>query len=80
MNTSTMELNLNDMETVNGGFSINWKEAAVTGGLGFVCGAAMGASVGGVPGALVGGVVCGVTGVVLGACADEIWGDFKLHD
>ncbi len=83
MNTN-IELNLNEMETVNGGIvldgehSINWKEALITGGISTVGGAFIGGMLGGVPGALAGGVVCGAAGFIVGAYADDIWGDFTL--
>ena len=62
MNTNTMELNLNEMEMVNGGF--DWVKAVVWGTVGATVGAGVGASVGGIPGMVVGGGVGGAVGVV----------------
>ena len=62
MNTNTMELNLNEMEVVNGGF--DWVKTVVWGAVGATVGAGIGASVGGIPGMVVGGVVGGAIGVV----------------
>ena len=72
MNTNTMELNLNEMELVNGGGDIlkgirNGLYAGIAGGafiggvtLGFP-GATFGIFVGGAGGAIVGGVIAAVT-------------------
>ena len=57
MNNNMMELNLNEMEKVNGGF--DWVKAVVWG----TVGATVGASVGGIPGMVFGGVVGGAIGV-----------------
>ena len=69
MNTNMMELNMNEMETVNGG--IEWgkilKEAAWGAGIGAGCGAAAGAFFGPVGlaiGAGVGAVVVGTANTV----------------
>ena len=48
MNNNMMELNLNEMEKVNGGF--DWVKAVVWGTVGATVGAGVGASVGGIPG------------------------------
>ena len=62
MNNNMMELNMNEMELVNGGF--DWVKTVVWGAVGTVVGAGIGASVGGIPGMVVGGVVGGAVGVV----------------
>lgn len=64
MNTNAMELNLNEMEMINGGW--NWKECIFWGTVGTVAGAGVGAHVGGVPGAVIGGVVGGAIGAAAG--------------
>ena len=61
MNNNMMELNLNEMEKVNGGF--DWEKAVVWGTVGATVGAGVGASVGGIPGMVFGGVVGGAIGV-----------------
>ena len=64
MNSNMMELNMNEMELVNGGFNIL---GAITGGLvGGLSGAALGGTFGGVPGAVIGGIAGAVTGVAVG--------------
>ena len=59
MNSSISELNLNEMEMINGGW--NWKKCLFGGAVGAVAGGAIGARVGAVPGAIIGGVI-GATG------------------
>jgi len=64
MNNNMMELNMNEMELVDGG--INLLKAitgAVVGGLG---GAALGGTFGGIPGAVVGGIAGAITGAAVG--------------
>ena len=64
MNNNMMELNMNEMELVNGGVNIFGAiTGAVLGGLG---GAALGGTFGSIPGAVVGGVAGAVTGAVVG--------------
>ena len=64
MNNNMMELNMNEMELVNGGVNIFGAiTGAVLGGLG---GAALGGTFGGIPGAVVGGVAGAVTGAAVG--------------
>ena len=46
MNTNTMELNLDEMEMVNGGW--NWKESIFWGVVGGIAGAGVGGQFGGV--------------------------------
>ena len=80
MNTNMMELNLNEMEMVNGGTSAeDHYLGAITGmtfgGLGgLAVGSAIGGVVGGVPGACVGGQIGCLTGMVGGAVAGGIVG------
>jgi len=64
MNTSTVELNLNELEMVTGGW--NWKKSVLWGVLGTVVGASIGAQIGGGPGAVAGAVICGGAGVASG--------------
>ena len=64
MNNNMMELNMNEMELVNGGFNIF--RAIVGGVVGGMGGAALGGTFGGIPGAVVGGVAGAVTGVAVG--------------
>ena len=64
MNTSTMELNLNEMEMINGGW--NWKKSVLWGVVGAVVGASIGAQIGGGPGAVAGGIICGGAGIASG--------------
>ena len=59
----TMELNLNEMEGINGGW--NWKEGLFAAGLGAIIGATAGGSVGGLPGMIIGGVIGGAAGTVV---------------
>ena len=72
MNTGIIELNMNELEKVNGGFNPlrALKGALIGAGAGAVAGAAagafIGAGVGAAPGAVVGVVVGGVTGAVAG--------------
>ena len=61
MNTNMMELNMNEMEQVSGGF--DWVKAVVWGTVSTSVGAGVGASVGGIPGMVFGGVVGGAIGV-----------------
>ena len=64
MNNNMMELNMNEMELVNGGVNIfRAITGAVLGGLG---GAALGGTFGSIPGAVVGGVAGAVTGAAVG--------------
>ena len=72
MNTNTMELNLNEMEMINGGWS--WKAfvpGAVIGGIG---GLVIGAVSGGIPGAIIGTVGGAVVGGVITSvgCGDVV--------
>ncbi len=60
----TMELNLNEMEQVSGGW--DWKRSCVGAALGVVGGAWIGGSIGGVPGAMIGGVIGAGAGVLMG--------------
>ncbi len=84
MNTNAIELNLNKMETVNGGIvldgehTFNWKESLITGGISAGGGALVGGMLGGAPGALIGGLICGSAGILVGGYNDDIWGDFSL--
>lgn len=64
MNTNTMELNLNEMEMISGGW--NWKKSVLWGVFGTVVGASIGANIGGAAGAVFGGVVGGAAGVLSG--------------
>ena len=70
MNTNTVELNLNEMELANGGWS--WKNF----GIGAAAGAILGAAGGALAGGWAGAAICGVAGAVVGAFAggasDEI--------
>ncbi|MCR4882102.1 MAG: hypothetical protein K6A68_00890 [Clostridiales bacterium] len=64
MNTSTVELNLNELEMVTGGW--NWKKSVLWGVVGTIVGASIGAQIGGGPGAVAGAVICGGAGVASG--------------
>ena len=64
MNTSTMELNLNEMEMINGGW--DWAKSVLWGVFGTVVGASLGASIGGAPGAVAGGLIGGGAGIATG--------------
>ena len=64
MNTNTMELNLNEMEMISGGW--NWKKSVLWGVFGTVVGASIGANIGGAAGAVFGGFVGGAAGVLSG--------------
>ena len=64
MNTNTMELNLDEMEMVNGGW--NWKESIFWGVVGGTAGAGVGGQIGGVPGAIIGGAVGAGIGIMAG--------------
>ena len=72
MNTNTMELSMEEMELINGGFDL-WgaiKGALIGAGTGAVGGAIGGAIIGGgvgaIPGALAGALVGGAAGAVAG--------------
>ena len=61
----TMELNLNEMEGINGGW--DWKKSLIYGiGCG-LAGAGVGGHLGGVPGAVAGAVIGAGVGVLMGA-------------
>ena len=64
MNTNTMELNLNEMEMINGGW--DWVKSVLWGVFGTVVGASLGASIGGAPGAVAGGLIGGGAGIATG--------------
>ena len=64
MNTSTVELNLNELEMVTGGW--NWKKSVFWGVFGTVIGASIGAQIGGGPGAVAGAIIGGGAGVATG--------------
>ena len=64
MDTSMMELGLNEMEIIGSGW--NWKKSVLYGVLGTVIGASIGAQIGGGPGAVAGAVICGGAGVASG--------------
>ena len=64
MNTNTMELNLDEMEMVNGGW--NWKESIFWGVVCGTGGAFVGGHVAGVPGAIVGGAIGTGIGIMAG--------------
>jgi len=64
MNTNTMELNLNEMEMISGGW--NWKKSVLWGVFGTVVGASIGANIGGAAGAVFGSFVGGAAGVLSG--------------
>ena len=64
MNTNVKELNLNEMEKINGGW--NWKKSVLWGVFGTVVGASIGAQIGGAPGAVAGGLIGGGAGVASG--------------
>jgi len=67
MNTNTMELNLNEMETVNGGDAMDHIAGAVMGfGIGGLAGLGVGSAVAGPVGAPVGAFVGCVGGAVAG--------------
>ena len=69
MNNDMMELNMNEMELVNGGCSIF---GAITGAvIGGVGGAALGGTFGGIPGAVVGGIAGAATGAAVGGADYE---------
>lgn len=70
MNTNTVELNLNEMEMINGGWS--WKAfvpGAVIGGIG---GLVAGAVSAGIPGAVIGTVAGAVVGGVITAIECDV--------
>ena len=76
MNTNTMELNMNEMEMINGGdFGMLMIHigslASVGAGTGALIGAFTGGPVGTVVGAAIGGVVGGVSGAVVYALDDK---------
>ena len=64
MNTSTMELNLNQMEAVNAGWNIG--KSILWGFFGTVVGASLGAQIGGAPGAVAGAIIGGGAGIATG--------------
>ena len=64
MNTNMMELNMNELEMVNGGWNIG--KSILWGIVGTVVGASIGAQIGGAPGAVAGAVICGGAGVLSG--------------
>ena len=64
MNTSTVELNLNELEMVTGGW--NWKKSVLWGVFGTVVGASIGAQIGGGPGAVAGAIIGGGAGIASG--------------
>ena len=64
MNTNMMELNMNELEMVNGGWNIG--KSILRGIVGTVVGASIGAQIGGAPGAVAGAVICGGAGVLSG--------------
>ncbi len=64
MNTNIKELNLNEMEMINGGW--NWKKSIMWGVFGTLVGASIGAQIGGVVGAAAGGLLGGTAGVLSG--------------
>lgn len=66
MNNNTMELNLNELEMINGGW--NWKGF----GVGFATGAGYGVFIGGSLGVCVGGGVGGVVGAAIGGVAGGV--------
>ena len=68
MNTNTRELNMDEMEMVNGGFSV-W--GAIAGAIyGGAVGATGGGCVGGPVGGVIGGVIGGIAGGIVGGTAD----------
>ena len=69
MNTNTKELNLNEMETVNGGFNLIRMITSI--GAGAAAGAGIGGCAGGPVGALTGGAVGGVAGAIFGVFTDD---------
>ena len=64
MDTNTIELNLNEMEMINGGWK--WKKSLLWGVFGTVIGASIGAQIGGAPGAVAGALIGGGAGVASG--------------
>ena len=64
MNTSTVELNLNELEMATGGW--NWKQSVLWGVFGTVVGASIGAQIGGGPGAVAGAIIGGGAGIASG--------------
>ena len=66
MNTNMKELNLNEMEMINGG-KWNWGKSILWGIVGTVAGAAIGAQIGGGVGAAAGGLLGGTAGVLSGS-------------
>ena len=63
MNTNMIELNMEEMEAVSGGW--NWKKAFIGMGCGFVGGAATGALY---------GICCGPVGMAVGAAVGAVGG------
>ena len=71
MNTNTMELNLNEMEQVNGGSDTNSKHATIktSAGIGSACGVVVGGAIGSVVpviGTVVGGTIGAAAGGIIG--------------
>ena len=64
MNTNMKELNLKELEMINGGW--DWGKSVLWGIVGAVVGASIGAQIGGAPGAIAGGVICGGAGIASG--------------
>ena len=64
MNTNTMELNLNELVMVTGGW--NWKKSLFWGVFGTVIGASIGDQIGGGAGAAAGAIIGGGAGILSG--------------
>ena len=65
MNTNMKELNLNEMEMIDGGW--DWGKSVLWGIVGTVAGAAIGAQIGGGVGAAAGSLLGGTAGVLSGS-------------
>ena len=65
MNTNMKELNLNEMEMIDGGW--DWGKSVLWGIVRTVAGAAIGAQIGGSVGAAAGGLLGGTAGVLSGS-------------
>ena len=65
MKANLNELNLNEMEMINGGW--NWGKSILWGVVGTIAGAAIGAQIGGGVGAAAGGLLGGTAGVLSGS-------------